>query len=63
MSSALVYALTGERAKTLDQLEALSKMYDSITYGRVRFSPYWDLLRGDPRFETIVTSLTLKLGP
>ena len=60
---ALIYALTGERAKALDQLEALSKMYDSITYGELRYSPFCDPLRGDSRFEAIVVSLTPKLEP
>ena len=59
---ALVYALAGEREQALDQLEALSRMYDSITYGELRCSPYWDSLRGDPRFEAVVISLTPKLG-
>lgn len=60
---ALVYALTGERAKALDQLEALSIMYDSITYGELRCCPYWDSLRSDPRFEAMVASLAPKPGP
>ena len=60
---ALVYALTGERKLALDQPEALAKMYDSITYGELRSNPYWDSLRGDPRFEAVVVGLTPKLGP
>jgi hypothetical protein len=39
---ALVYTLTGERTQALDQLEARAKMYDSITYGELRYSPFWD---------------------
>ena len=49
--------------QALDQLEALSKMYDSITYGELRYSPFWDALRGDPRFEALVVNLTPMLGP
>jgi Predicted integral membrane protein len=29
----------------------------SATYGDLKFNPVWDTLRGDPRFEQIVTSL------
>ncbi len=57
---AMVYALTGESAQAIDQLESLARMYDTVSYGELRCSPYWDALRGDPRFEKIVASLAPK---
>jgi hypothetical protein len=34
--------------------------YGTITYGQLKLMPYWDPLRGDPRFEKIVNSLAPK---
>jgi TolB-like protein/tRNA A-37 threonylcarbamoyl transferase component Bud32/Tfp pilus assembly protein PilF len=59
-SFAIICAWTGERELALGQLEALTKMPGSYTYGNFRLSPMWDPLRGDPRFEKIVDSLAPK---
>jgi hypothetical protein len=32
----------------------------SISYGQLKLLPYWDPLRGDPRFEKIVADLAPK---
>jgi hypothetical protein len=32
----------------------------SISYGQLKLMPFWDALRGDPRFEEIVASLAPK---
>jgi serine/threonine-protein kinase len=55
---ALVYAWTGERDLAIDQLEIVAKIPAGPSYGDLRFNPSWDSLRGDPRFEKIVTKLT-----
>jgi hypothetical protein len=34
-----------------------------VSYGRLKLLPYWDPLRGDPRFEQIVASLAPKEPP
>jgi hypothetical protein len=60
---AIICARTGERELALGQLEALTKMPGSYTYGNFRLSPMWDPLRGDPRFEKIVASLAPKESP
>jgi hypothetical protein len=57
---ARIYALTGEKDLALEQLEIVSKIPDGPTYGALRLDPEWDSLRGDPRFEKIVTSLAPK---
>jgi serine/threonine protein kinase/tetratricopeptide (TPR) repeat protein len=58
--SAVICALTGERDLAFQQLEVLAKIPASTTYGDLRLNPYWDPLRGDPRFEKIVASLAPK---
>jgi serine/threonine-protein kinase len=59
-SFAMICAWTGERELALGQLEALTKMPGSYTYGNFRLSPLWDPLRGDQRFEKIVALLAPK---
>jgi len=34
--------------------------YGTVTYGQLKLSPYWDPLRGDPRFQKIVASAAPK---
>jgi hypothetical protein len=57
---ACIYALTGEKDLALEQLDTVSKIPYGPTYGELRLDPYWDSLRGDPRFEKIVASLAPK---
>jgi hypothetical protein len=57
---AVICALTGERDLAFQQLDVLVKIPSSTTYGDLRLNPYWDSLRGDPRFEKIVASLAPK---
>ena len=57
---ALVYAWTGERDLAIEQLSALAKIPGGPSYGDLKLNPKWDDLRGDPRFERMVTSLTPK---
>jgi serine/threonine-protein kinase len=59
-SLATIYALTGEKDLALQQLEIVSKLPCGPSYGEIRLNPEWDSLRGDPRFEKIVTSLAPK---
>jgi eukaryotic-like serine/threonine-protein kinase len=54
---ALVYAWTGERDRTLEQLEIVATLPGlAPAYGDLRFDPCWDDLRGDPRFDKIVAA-------
>jgi len=36
----------------------VAQLPGSFSYGHLRLDPYWDALRGDPRFEKLVASLT-----
>src|SRR5713101_1286820 len=51
---AIIYVWTGEKALALKQLEELLPLYGPISYGQLRLHPWWDPLRGDPRFEKLV---------
>ena len=57
---AVICAWTGERDLAIEQLETLAKIPAGASYGDLRLDPNWDSLRGDPRFEKIVTSLAPK---
>ena len=54
---AVIYAWTGEKQSAVQQLETAVRIPAAATYGDLRLHPYWDPLRGDPRFEKIVSSL------
>jgi len=57
---ALTYAWTGEKDLALQQLAVAASIPSELSYGQLRLHPYWDPLRGDPRFEKIVASLAPK---
>ena len=60
---AIAVAWTGDKDLALQQLETglrapvASQM---LSYGALKLLPFWDPLRGDPRFEKIVASLAPK---
>jgi TolB-like protein/Tfp pilus assembly protein PilF len=51
---AITYAWTGEKDLAIKQLEELLPLYGPISYGQLRLHPWWDPLRGDPRFDELV---------
>ena len=57
---AVIYAWTGEKDLAFEQLTVAAKLPGFLSYGELRLHPYWDPLRGDPRFEKIVASLAPK---
>jgi TolB-like protein/class 3 adenylate cyclase/Tfp pilus assembly protein PilF len=60
---AITAAWAGDKELALQQLEAgLRAPVASLmlSYGALKLLPFWDLLRGDPRFEKIVASLAPK---
>jgi hypothetical protein len=38
----------------------VERVPNQLSYGLLKLHPYWDSLRGDPRFEKIVASLAPK---
>ena len=58
---AVIYAWTGNKDDAIERLTEAVKLPGShVTYGNLRLNPLWDPLRGDPRFEAIITSLAPK---
>jgi TolB-like protein/Flp pilus assembly protein TadD len=57
---AITAAWTGEKDLALQQLELGARAptpSQALNYGALKLLPFWDPLRGDPRFEKIVASL------
>jgi TolB-like protein/Tfp pilus assembly protein PilF len=60
---AITAAWAGEKELALQQLEAGLRAPDAsqmLSYGALKLLPFWDPLRGDPRFENLVQSLAPK---
>ncbi len=60
---AIVCAWSGDKERALQNLEVAVRIPCYLSYGQLRLEPYWDPLRGDPRFEKIVASLAPKEPP
>jgi tetratricopeptide (TPR) repeat protein len=50
----LIYAWTGEKDLAIKQIAATLQVPGLLSYGELRLHPFWDPLRGDPRFEKLV---------
>jgi hypothetical protein len=57
---ALVYAWTNEPDLAFEALSPLTKTPNGIYYGELKLSSYWEPLRQDPRFETLLAELAPK---
>jgi TolB-like protein/Flp pilus assembly protein TadD len=57
---ALIAAWVGDKDLAFEQLEKAVRLPNTLSYGQLKLLPYWDPLRGDPRFEKIVDSLAPK---
>jgi len=57
---AVIYAWCGEKNLALEQIATTLRIPSTLSYGNLKLHPYWDPLRGDPRFEKIVTDLEAK---
>ena len=53
-------AWVGEKDLALEQLATAVRAPGVVSYGHLKLLPFWDPLRGDPRFEKIVNSLAPK---
>ena len=61
---AVIAAWAGEKDLAIEQLNAALPLpgaaFNITSYGVLKLMPFWDPLRGDPRFEKIVASLATK---
>jgi len=56
----VIYVWCGEKDLAVDQIAATLKIPSTLSYGNLKLHPYWDALRGEPRFEQIVANLAPK---
>jgi TolB-like protein/class 3 adenylate cyclase/cytochrome c-type biogenesis protein CcmH/NrfG len=57
---AQIYAWVGEKDLAIEQIAAVERVPNLLSYGLLKLRPEWDPLRSDPRFEKIVASLAPK---
>ncbi len=57
---AIICAWVGEKDLALEQLAVVVQLPGRLSYGQLKLHPFWDPLRGDPRFEKIVADLAPK---
>ena len=57
---AMIAAWVGEKDFACEQLATAARHPGDLSYGQLKLMPFWDALRGDPRFEKIVASLAPK---
>jgi TolB-like protein len=51
---AMIAAWVGDKDLACEQLASAIRRPSDLSYGQLKLLPYWDSLRGDPRFEKIV---------
>src|SRR5207237_9605808 len=54
---AMIAAWLGDKGLACQQLTTALRYPGPLSYGRLKLLPFWDPLRGDPRFENIVSYL------
>jgi tetratricopeptide (TPR) repeat protein len=54
---AMIAAWIGDKDLACEQLAIAVRPPSTVSYGQLKLLPFWDPLRGDPRFEKIVASL------
>jgi len=57
---AMIAAWVDDKDVACEQLAIAVRPPSTVSYGQLKLLPYWDPLRGDPRFEKIVASLAPK---
>ena len=51
---AMMAAWVGDNHLACEQLASVVRRPGDLSYGQLKLMPFWDLLRGDPRFEKLV---------
>ena len=57
---AMIAAWVGDKDLACSELAVATRLPGGLSYGQLKLMPMWDALRGDPRFDKIVTSLAPK---
>jgi TolB-like protein/Tfp pilus assembly protein PilF len=56
----VIYAWCGEKDLAIEQIAATLQIPSTLSYGNLKLHPYWDALRGEPRFEKMLADLAPK---
>ena len=59
---AMIAAWAGDKDLASEQLAIAIRRPSHLSYGKLKLLPFWDPLRGEPRFEKIVASLAPKMN-
>ena len=51
---ALIAAWIGDKDLAFEQLDRIIRLPSPLSYGNLKLMPFWDPLRGDPRFEKLL---------
>ena len=51
---AMIAAWVGDKDLACEQLESVIRLPSALHYGGLKLFPWWDPLRGDPRFEKLL---------
>ena len=51
---AMIAAWVGDKDLAFEQLDSIIRLPSPLSYGGLKLFPWWDPLRGDPRFEKIL---------
>jgi len=60
VNRAQIYAWIGDKDSAINQITEIERLPNLLSYGFLKLQPFWDGLRGDPRFEKVVASLAPK---
>jgi TolB-like protein len=56
----IIYSIIGEKNKALEKVEYLSVVPNGFHYGELFSDPYFDSIRDEPRFQTVLNNLKPK---
>ena len=59
---AMIAAWAGEKDLACEQLAIAIRKPGDLSYGQLKLMPFWDPLRGDPRFEKIVEEMKVPVA-
>jgi TolB-like protein/class 3 adenylate cyclase/Flp pilus assembly protein TadD len=59
---AQIYTWVGEKDLAIEQIAAVERVPNPLSYGFLKLQPQWDSLRNEPRFREILAALAQKQG-
>ena len=58
----MIAAWVGDKDLACEQLAIVIRRPGDLSYGQLKLMPFWDPLRGDPRFEKIVEEVKVPVA-